>query len=161
MRSFSPKQDVTLRKWYDDGFTASQLAKKKKVTIATVCAAIRRAGGEIYNGGIVRYHWDSRREARLWTRYRITFNDCLYLFRNQKGACLWCEKLLPLENLLKCCIDHRGGNSGLKNRQNVRGLCCPNGGCNLFAGQIEANFHLTKRIVRILQKQSGSLFIQL
>lgn len=113
------------------------------------------------------------REAGLWTDYRLRYWDVIWLYDFQDGKCLWRDAQLPVDPL-SCAVDHIGGSKGsnrrgkgLRNRNNVRGLCCPDGICNQFAGRVEKN-HIQKehwgaltavveRMKRIFLSNHGSL----
>jgi len=154
---FTFKMVQEFRKRYDAGMSSIRIGKEANVSSLGVRKAIQRAGGKIRSiaeAGKLRakrYHWNSSREKVLWCSYRLTFNDVLFLFRRQKGLCLWCRKPLPLENILMCCIDHVGGKKTWRNRSTIRGLCCPDNACNGLAGYIEADLNKAKRIIRVLQ----------
>lgn len=76
------------------------------------------------------------RAQRLWCLYRLQYYDAIWLYEIQSGKCLWCGARLP-DDPLSCWVDHIGGKRGWRNRDNVRGLCCPDGVCNTLAGRIE------------------------
>lgn len=152
-RKFTAEKAAQLRDRYEHGESCTSLANASGVATATITAAIRRTGGQIYNGGKRKFFWEPRREAACWTRYRLLANDFLMFFRRQRGLCLWCKKPLPLENLLHCTVDHIGGLGGRRQKEAVRGICCSDGHCNQFAGKIEANLATARNVIQVLDLQ--------
>jgi predicted DNA-binding protein YlxM (UPF0122 family) len=155
-------------KAYQTRKSVETIAREMGISRKAVNTAITRAGGKLRTNGEARrvYRTNTQRERRLFTAYRLTLDDVRHLHSEQKGRCLWCNAKLPAD-ALDCIVDHRGRKNGLRNRKNVRGLCCPDGLCNLLAGHIEGGVNkvedwgvlasAVKRIKRVLQTNRGNL----
>lgn len=168
---FSIAQSLKLKREYENGFSSTQLAKKYKVSSpGVIVRAIRYGGGKIRPANVRNrlFFRDPIRERHLSNDYQLRAEDMDWMFRRQKGLCLWCLSSLPQDSL-KCVVDHirRGQRKGLSNRKKVRGLCCPDNVCNQLAGRIEAGkiskvnwgflTAFVKRVHQVLKTNKGNL----
>jgi Recombination endonuclease VII len=133
---FSPTEDKEIRNRYESGENSVKLERELGHDRHTVLSAIRRAGGTIFLKR--KYFINSAKERHLWAHYHLRYYDAVWLHEFQRNKCLWCSAPLP-DDPLACLVDHIGGQKGEKNRNNVRGLCCPDGICNTLAGHVEKN----------------------
>lgn len=162
---FTPQQDEEIRKAHDGGQTARQIAKRLQVSHNTINRAVVRAGGTIRSRK--KYIRNPIRERAIFSNYGATVFDLDFLHTRQRGLCLWCSALLPIDSLA-CSVDHIGGKSTFGQRSKIRGLCCPDNICNILAGRIEANgftkndwglqSELVRRIKHVLKTNHGNLF---
>jgi Mor family transcriptional regulator len=144
-RKFTLEQCRRIREQYESGKNTLELAKLYRCAGLTIARAVRRAGGIVRTRGETarKYFRNRKREQTLFSRYELTAANMDYLYRIQKGLCLWCRAPLP-EDSLKCFVDHIGGKVTLHNCSKIRGLCCADGACNTLAGRIEKNGFVKK-----------------
>ena|ERR1700719_601229 len=121
---------------YESGKNIYKIAEKYGVHPETVRQGIHKAGGKTLRRAR-KYFINANRERALKFLYGVSFEDVEYLWKKQKGMCLWCRAPLP-KDVLKCVIDHIGGKQTFGQREKVRGLCCPTGHCNRLAGLVES-----------------------
>jgi len=135
---FSMTQCCDMKVRYEKRQSLSLIGRDYKVCPLTIARAVIRAGGTIRstNDHQQKYFRNPLRERSLMCAYRLSVEDMDFLLAKQKKKCLWCKAKLPTDSL-RCVVDHIGGYKTYGNRNRVRGLCCPNGACNRFAGYIE------------------------
>lgn len=146
-RKFTIEQSIKIKDEYVSGVPIFRLTKKYKCSDTAIRNAISFTGGKFRPQGYDRrkFFRNPNRERNISCGYQLKVSDTDWMLERQKGLCLWCQAPLPGDSLL-CTIDHiyRGKRKGLSNRNNVRGLSCPDNLCNQLAGRIEAN-KITKK----------------
>jgi Mor family transcriptional regulator len=168
---FSSEDSKNILRAYKNGDSSSKIADNFNVSANTIRRFIRLLGGRIRpqgnNGSNKKYFRNPSRETALFTLYRLTASDTDFLHARQRGLCLWCRAILPVDSL-NCFVDHIGGEETFKDKNSVRGLCCPDDICNLIAGKIEKNGSeiknwklltpLIRHIKYVIKTNHGKLF---
>jgi Mor family transcriptional regulator len=120
---------------YETGVNGPILAKKYSVCTTSIHRAIYRMGGRFRTRSERQKKHNSERFARIYQIHSLTEPQYWAAWRRQKGLCYYCLSPLPKNEF--CTIDHFGGKKTLGRLDCFRGLCCPDGWCNVLAGFIE------------------------
>ena len=144
------QRNAAWRAEYESGMNLPQIAKRHGLHQETVRQGILKSGGKPRRRARKYFH-NSVRERQLKCAFGVVYDDMVHMRRKQRGLCLWCKAVLPVD-VLKCVVDHFGGRDTFGDRLTVRGLCCSSGHCNRIAGMIDrGQFVENGLLVRFIQ----------